>query len=323
MTLRMKPPMPPLYLPSTAESETKNGGRLESSNSSGPTGTFELRGHYSFDNKERDISASPRDGMKATKNVAEMEGSLFVESQVLEADQQVLHTPQNATDNPVADAPHQEDVTDQQIATFLPLAISEDLESSVRTFPEESEESDYEDGGQSSSSSNEEDVGQMPINTSDAMKKSIKTRRKIATNAREYVARLHEEEDKKYAKKMQQEEERKASTKRSCKRKLTQTDNEPCKIPKTWSNGGPSRFSDGTSTSDGNSLLPMEPIKARTHAEQFAQLKAQIPQNCDTRRRKTQRQDLQEAAKLFGYKRVEAQNGRWKLKGMATSLEGY
>ncbi|ETR98668.1 hypothetical protein M419DRAFT_11701 [Trichoderma reesei RUT C-30] len=67
----------------------------------------------------------------------------------------------------------------------------------------------------------------------------------------------------------------------------------------------------------------MEPIKAKTHAEQFARLKAQIPHNCDTRRKKSQAQDLREAAKLFGYKRVEAVNGLWKLKGMNTCLQNY
>ncbi|EHK20841.1 uncharacterized protein TRIVIDRAFT_123065, partial [Trichoderma virens Gv29-8] len=157
--------------------------------------------------------------------------------------------------------------------------------------------------------------------------KSEQPRRKIALNAREYVARLHEKEDKKYAKRLQRES-KKSGEKRPGKRKLTGDDAEPRKTLKTANGTFLSIAKDSSSISDGSSLLPMEPIQANTHAQQFAQLRAaqlksQIPQNCDTRRKNTQNQDLREAVSLFGYKRVEAENGRWKLKGMETALESY
>ena len=63
----------------------------------------------------------------------------------------------------------------------------------------------------------------------------------------------------------------------------------------------------------------MPNIKATTHAEQLAQFKANMPEGCDTRRTSTQRKDLEQAMKSFGYKRVKAVDGRWLLKKTMTS----
>jgi superfamily II DNA or RNA helicase len=68
----------------------------------------------------------------------------------------------------------------------------------------------------------------------------------------------------------------------------------------------------------------MPDIKATTHAEQLAQIKAHIAEGCDTRRTSTQKKDLEQAMKSFGYKRVKAVDGRWMLtKTMNYQLFNY
>ncbi|KFH45634.1 putative ATP-dependent helicase-like protein [Hapsidospora chrysogenum ATCC 11550] len=68
----------------------------------------------------------------------------------------------------------------------------------------------------------------------------------------------------------------------------------------------------------------MPDIKANTHAEQLAQIKAYMAEGGDTRRTSTQKKDLARAMKSFGYKRVKAVNGRWVLKKtMKSSLLNY
>ncbi|PTB76972.1 P-loop containing nucleoside triphosphate hydrolase protein [Trichoderma longibrachiatum ATCC 18648] len=186
---------------------------------------------------------------------------------------------------------------------------------------DQEDDSDFEIESDSSSSGGEEEQDK-PAKR--ARKTDAKTpRRKPAMNAREFVARLHEEEDRQYAKKMEQEEKRNASGFSPPKRKPTETNKVPFKALKMGYDGTPSKAGGIASTSNDGPLVPMEPIKATTHAQQFAQIKAQIPKNSDTRRKNSQEKDLRQAAKLFGYKRVEADNGRWKLKGMETALEPY
>ncbi|RFU77510.1 hypothetical protein TARUN_4724 [Trichoderma arundinaceum] len=317
------PTSPPssLCLPSPPKSQAQHGDYQELHKPSGSSATFEWSEVRFADKEEQDVPVSLREQTNSTKN--NVEDSLFVEDQSLEVEEQQGSIPQNRTATLDTDLSEQEDTTDQQVANTLSLAISEKLEPCGMLLPEEDEDSEYENESNSSFSSDGEFEPQLQSSNASAKKKSEKPRRKIATNAREYVARLHEEEDRKYEKKMQQEEGRKLSAKRPYKRKLTDVDNSPCKILKMESIGGLLGHNDILPNSDGKQLLPMEPIKAKTHAQQFAQLKAQIPENCDTRRRNTQKQDLQEAVSIFGYKKVEAQDGRWLLKGMATALECY
>ncbi|KJZ77813.1 hypothetical protein HIM_02990 [Hirsutella minnesotensis 3608] len=84
---------------------------------------------------------------------------------------------------------------------------------------------------------------------------------------------------------------------------------------------------DGILTEPGNMAhtvtTDMPDIKASTHEEQFALIKKSIPAGADNRRLKTQSQDLQEAVKLFGYKMVKAQDGKWLYKQMKTPLLNY
>ncbi|EHK45980.1 hypothetical protein TRIATDRAFT_162130, partial [Trichoderma atroviride IMI 206040] len=185
---------------------------------------------------------------------------------------------------------------------------------------EDDEASEYEDDSCASSGNECEHEAPQSNRTSALAEKSTKPRRKLAHTAREYVARLHEQEDQKHARKMKQGEGKKQSAKRLRKRKLAASDSGPSKAIKT-ANGNSYLLADGSSSSStGRPLLPAESIKAKTHTDQMAQLKASIPQNCDTRRKNTQKQDLDEAVKIFGYKKIEADDGDWRLKGMKTAM---
>lgn len=64
----------------------------------------------------------------------------------------------------------------------------------------------------------------------------------------------------------------------------------------------------------------MGAIQARTHADQMKQIMKGIPEGFDTRRTRTQAKDVEQAISSFGYRKVQAFNGTWKLKGMKTGL---
>ncbi|PNP81668.1 hypothetical protein FNYG_04694 [Fusarium nygamai] len=65
---------------------------------------------------------------------------------------------------------------------------------------------------------------------------------------------------------------------------------------------------------------PANSIKATTHEAQIRQIMAGIPEGNDTRHTKTQERDLIKAKRCFGYKKIKAIDGKWKLKGMETPL---
>ncbi|TXB98843.1 hypothetical protein FocTR4_00012656 [Fusarium oxysporum f. sp. cubense] len=71
---------------------------------------------------------------------------------------------------------------------------------------------------------------------------------------------------------------------------------------------------------DDDNSGPANRIKATTHEAQMKQIMAGIPEGNDTRHTKTQRRDLIKAKKCFGYKKIKAIDGKWKLKGMETPL---
>ncbi|KAG5795343.1 hypothetical protein H9Q69_005593 [Fusarium xylarioides] len=73
---------------------------------------------------------------------------------------------------------------------------------------------------------------------------------------------------------------------------------------------------------DGEDSEPAKGIKATTHEAQMKQIMAGIPEGNDTRHTKTQKNDIIKAKKCFGYKKVKAIDGKWKLKGMGTPLYG-
>ncbi|KAF4961084.1 hypothetical protein FGADI_500 [Fusarium gaditjirri] len=78
--------------------------------------------------------------------------------------------------------------------------------------------------------------------------------------------------------------------------------------------------SNDTENEDAESGGPANEIKATTHASQMQQIMAGMPEGNDTRHTQTQKNDLIEAKQCFGFKRVTAADGKWKLKGMKTPL---
>lgn len=215
--------------------------------------------------------------------------------------------------------PSVDNIVDQELAN-LHLQSSEEFEGDDIAVAEEDDDSDYEDDSSVSSDNDFEHEAPQPNNASASAEKSKRPRRKAASTAREYVARLHEKEDQKHARKRKQKEGKRPGAKLSRKRKLSASELGPSKAIKT-ANGNSYLLANGFSSSSTDvPLLPAESIKASTHADQMAQLKASIPQDCDTRRKNTQKQDLEEAVKIFGYKKIEAQDGNWRLKGMRTAM---
>lgn len=196
----------------------------------------------------------------------------------------------------------------------------EEVEDGDKDDAEEDGGSEFEDGSSTSSSNECEHEAPGRNQDSSKAKKSNKPRRKVAHNPREYVARLHEEEDHMKARKMKGEEGKQPSAKRSHKRKLAGSDMGSSKVLKTASGNGFVISNSCTSTPVDHPLPPAQAIEAKTHADQMAQIIAGIPENCDNRRGSTQKKDLMEAKSLFGFKKVEADNGNWRLKGMKTSM---
>ncbi|KAF5237910.1 hypothetical protein FANTH_10521 [Fusarium anthophilum] len=118
------------------------------------------------------------------------------------------------------------------------------------------------------------------------------------------------------------------------KRKPNDDETDPRKVQRTDAQtrpGGNSRnyeflraaelfTSNGIDNEDAETGEPANKIKATTQASQMQQIMAGMPEGNDTRHTKTQKDDLIEAVKSFGYRRVMADDGKWKLKGMKTSL---
>ncbi|POR39558.1 Putative ATP-dependent helicase [Tolypocladium paradoxum] len=140
-------------------------------------------------------------------------------------------------------------------------------------------------------------------------------RRPRAKNARERVARLHQAEDEAAEKKRK----RGLQCQRAGGNKKRATNNLAVAA------GALSHVADEQEDDDNASATapPMKVIKATTHAEQLALMKQNIPAGSDTRRTMTQNKDLKEAVGLFGYKRVTAVDGNWRLNNMHTALKSH
>jgi SNF2 family DNA or RNA helicase len=111
------------------------------------------------------------------------------------------------------------------------------------------------------------------------------------------------------------------------KRKFDDDTEVPMKSRKTQAQSRPGGALDSLKPSKpaehGDCEPAMDTIKATTHAAQLQQIMAGIPEEFDTRRTATQKKDMKSAPKSFGYRKVEAVNGRWLLKGMTTRLMSY
>ncbi|KAL6901430.1 SNF2 family N-terminal domain-containing protein [Trichoderma evansii] len=275
-------------------------------------------GQVAVDNIDRAMNLDMEDSPAMNNSYIVENGYAMEGDSTIDQRRQMLDAPEAEMNNDEDTLPSVDDIFDQEMAN-LHLQKSGELEGDDADVAEEDEGSDYEDDSSASSDNDSEHEPSQSNRTSAPAEKTQKPRRKPAQTAREYVARLHEKEDQKTARKLKQEE-KKQGAKRPRKRKLIASDMGPSKALKT-ANGNSYFLSNGLSSSANDvPLLPAESIKASTHADQLAQLKASIPKNCDTRRKSTQEQDLNEAIKIFGYKKVEADDGNWRLKGMKTAM---
>ncbi|KAK4069128.1 hypothetical protein Trihar35433_5707 [Trichoderma harzianum] len=303
-------------LPTPAESPKSDHAPPERHDFSNLVEALEKSGDCNLASAEQDVPSSSTNSTILAESMGEE--SMFVEDNDMEIDGQSSHIRKDEVGGTDDDLPSLETLFDPETANLIKLSRYEELHCD-EADEHDDDDSDYKnDGDDSDAESAGED------NDSTLKKSSRKPRQKPAANVREYVARLHAKEDEQFAKKTEREECRKPGAKPPRKRKVAEGDAESCKALKT-ANGHRLLLpgDDCSQSSDNSPLLPIEPIKATTHAEQFAQITACIPQNCDTRRKGTQKRDLKEAAQIFGYRKVEAQNGDWKLKGMATAMRNH
>lgn len=169
------------------------------------------------------------------------------------------------------------------------------------------------------------------IKKKEATEKKKKERRRIAKTAREYWQRELEEEAKREAEREAKEEEK--------KRKCEDGTEGPNKAQKTAAESPPRQSTKQSASTARASMFhslgnmdqsvqngnvpTMGAIQARTHGDQWKQIKQGFPDGYDSRRAKTQLKDFHQAVSSFGYKKVDALDGRWKLKGMTTGLLDY
>ncbi|KIL95436.1 hypothetical protein FAVG1_00173 [Fusarium avenaceum] len=155
----------------------------------------------------------------------------------------------------------------------------------------------------------EQSISAIKKNESSEIKPKVK--RFLAKTAREYWQHVAEGET--------QEDDK--------KRKFSNDKELPMKSRKTQAQSRPGGALDSLQpskpTEHGDSEPTTNTIKATTHAAQFEQIMAGIPEEFDTRRTVTQKKDVKNAPKSFGYKKVKAIDGRWLLKGMTTPLMSY
>lgn len=151
-----------------------------------------------------------------------------------------------------------------------------------------------------------------------AASKRQKKRLPPAKTAREFFARLHEKE-----KQLRQEAKNNSKT-HDGSRKARATKNPKAnaksdlgvaaQLQQDLRNGENIRESVSTT---------MPEMSTYTHAEQFAMISNSIPGGSDIRRAKTQKRDLKQAVKSFGYKALKALDGNWLHRDMETALYNY
>ncbi|CCT71110.1 related to protein RIS1 [Fusarium fujikuroi IMI 58289] len=158
------------------------------------------------------------------------------------------------------------------------------------------------------------------------LKKQIpKAHKELEKHARQSPPKTAREYWQRHLKRQEEKEDR--------KRKRDSDETNPNKLQKTgmqagFENPGFSRAaalftSSGAQDDDDDDDDDGEPansIKATTHEAQMKQIMAGIPEGNDTRHTKTQKRDLVKAKKCFGYKKIKAIDGKWKLKGMETPM---
>lgn len=149
-----------------------------------------------------------------------------------------------------------------------------------------------------------------------------KPRRRPVKTAREYWQRELEEEAEREAE--QEEKKRKCEDEAEGSNKAQKTaagspQKQTAKHSAARASMLHSLSSVDKSIKDGD-VPTMGAIQARTHADQMKQIMKGIPEGYDTRRTRTQAKDVEQAKSSFGYRKVEALDGTWRLKGMNTGL---
>ncbi|KAK7416921.1 hypothetical protein QQZ08_011811 [Neonectria magnoliae] len=205
------------------------------------------------------------------------------------------------------------------VAPKLNCADAEQNSSGLSEAP-----SSYDPGSSSGSEGPSDDEDDQDVNwrksklDSKRNRSNEKKKRFLLKNAREYVAWLHAKEDE------EEDTKRKRKEEQSPPRKSRKTSRQRARKQSGTLLDHLNDINDEVNNTAPDSNAPGLPaIKATTHAAQFTQLLRSIPSNCDTRHTNTQKQDLRQAVKLFGYKKVKATNGTYLLNGMLSSLEPY
>ncbi|KAF5540542.1 DNA repair RAD5 [Fusarium phyllophilum] len=153
-----------------------------------------------------------------------------------------------------------------------------------------------------------------------------KAQKALEKYARESPPKTAREYWQRHLKRQEEKEDR--------KRKRNGSETNPNKLQKTDMQAGPfggvehpgySRAAalfttKGAQDDNGDDSEPANRIEATTHEVQMKQIMAGIPEGNDTRHTNTQKKDLMKAKKCFGYKQIKAIDGKWKLKGMETSM---
>lgn len=151
-------------------------------------------------------------------------------------------------------------------------------------------------------------------------------RRPPVKNVREYFARKHQDEDKQAARK--EKKKRKGSAKGGVRKKRKTTATQ--KVNGTGAHAvlqHKDRIFDSLNGIESviaeNSAPIMPGVNATTKKELMDHFKNSIPEGCDNRHTKTQRRDLEEAWKMFGFKSITAVGDRCLMKDMKFGLLDY
>lgn len=152
-------------------------------------------------------------------------------------------------------------------------------------------------------------------------KTKSKTPRKAPRNAKEYFAWKEMEEARK-------ETQEKAKRKRQAENEMPNKSRKlgPRQKQTPSAKQGSSMINslhDATTNSIDESLDSMPQIQATTFAGQMTQLRASIPEGCDTRRTSTQRKDLEAAYRSFGFRKVRVVDDKYRLVGMKSDLMAH
>ncbi|PHH82171.1 hypothetical protein CDD82_6793 [Ophiocordyceps australis] len=206
------------------------------------------------------------------------------------------------------DTSNQDVHTEPDTAESAIEIIPDDLESSSNSSFEDDSDSECSDSSDTDSDSYKKKSKRRQQKADKETGKKSRKARKPAKTAREYVARLAEQDE---------EAIKKSSTPAGQKRKR---ENDTQDILKRIG------LDSGTTTSNQNGVTApaMPVISATTRKGHLALLKAGVPEGADTRRTLTQTKDLDEACRMFGFMKIKTMSdGTWRHRSMRTPLKSF